>query len=855
MDTTAWSQIKTIFYEASALKGIEREEYINKTCKDPELKKEIISLLFSHDKADQFLEIPSLPKEIIPENNDIFIGKYFGKYHVEKFIARGGMGMVYLGVRDDEVRQTAAIKIINPGAASETIIKRFQNERQTLANLNHPKISRLLDGGVTVDGIHFLIMEFIDGVPITEYCDNNKLSINERLKLFLKITSAVQYAHQSLVIHRDLKPSNILVTKDGEPKLLDFGIAKILDPENDNEDLTRLGIWNFTPEYASPEQIKGEAITTASDVYSLGIILYKLLTGCNPYKIKSVLPADISRNVFQAELLKPSEITSRQNSGFISKVREVSIEKYQKKLRGDLDNIILTAIRKEPERRYSSVQFLAEDIKSYLDCKPVNAYPDSFNYRSKKFIQRHKIGFAATVLIFLITVAGIVSVLWYANAASKERDKAQYELTKYEEISNFLLEMLASADPGIESKDVKVLDLLEKASNDIEVRLQGNPEIRSSIKQTLGSTFVGLGEYAKAETLLTESLESSKKLFGYYSKETGKSSHQLGLCYDWVGNFTLADSFYRQGITIFEKISETEKKPLKNLADNLNDYGSYLTNLGDYDSSTVLFKRALDIYKIHEEKNKKYAVTINNLAVNYHYQNKFDEAEKYYLEAQKILTNLYGINRPEIGSIFNNLAYIYLDNEDFEASEKAFQKSYEIKIAALGDTHPSVGLALVNIGMMNFVRKDYMRAEPPLLNAINFFHNSKALKDPVLSLGYYWLGCVYLESGKLDKAEIELKNSLRIREEIYPENNHRTWSTKGELGICFLKQKRYTEAEKLLAGSLNFYKNDKNQDMKKIERYTEYAAILYEEMGDKLKADFYKSEMNKLSNEDAQSVQ
>ncbi|MBK7629239.1 MAG: serine/threonine protein kinase [Ignavibacteriales bacterium] len=323
------------------------------------------------------------------------------------------MGLVYLGLRDDEVKQKAAVKIINPGVSSGIVIKRFQNERQTLANLNHPNISRLLDGGITDDGIQFLVMEYIEGIPIDEYCDAKKLGIKDRLNLFLKVAAVVQYAHKNLVIHKDLKPNNILITQDGEPKLLDFGIAKILSPENNPlETVTQRGIWNLTPEFASPEQINGEPITTSSDVYSLGIILYKLLTGHSPYKIKSVFHSDISKIITQSEPTKPSEIifktivneseenNSEINPETICRTREGSIDKLHKKLVGDLDNIISMAIRKEPERRYSSVDNFADDIKRYLNDRPVNAHSDSLIYRSKKFIKRNKTAVIPAAIIF-----------------------------------------------------------------------------------------------------------------------------------------------------------------------------------------------------------------------------------------------------------------------------------------------------------------------------------------------------------------------------------------------------------------------------------------------------------------------
>lgn len=845
---------KELLEEALTLNTEQREKFINEKCgNDVELKNEVLSLIHAFEDSEDFLEKPITIDESNRESfKDPYIGKQIGNYLIDGEAGVGGMGIVYSGIRNDkEFEQKVAIKILKHGISSEYLLNRFQIERQALANLQHEYIAKLLDGGRTDDGLPYLVMEFIDGTSITEYCSQENLDIKERLELFHKICSAVQYAHQNLIIHRDIKPGNILVTKSGVPKLLDFGIAKLIDEDlaGSSEKLTTR-ILHLTPEYTSPEQIKGEKVTTTSDIYSLGILLYEILTGELPYKITNTSLAAISKIITEESILKPSEKvkqTLEVETERKLKVYEIKNPgKISRQLKGDLDNIVLKAMHKDPGQRYSSVQEFIDDISRYLKGLPVTARSDTITYRVSKFIQRHKAGFTLFIIGSILGIASIAAIIHQGNIAATERDKAKTELKKFEEVNNFLLEMLASADPEVKGRDVKVYDLLEKATEDVEVKLHNYPKIKSAMKQTLGSTFIGLGEYEKAETLLVESYESNKMLFGVNSMETAKSAHQLGLCYDWIGNYQLADSFYNKGISIYEKISE---EPVKELADNLNDYGSFLTNLGYYDSSTVILKRALDIYSLHnEEKGQKEAITINNLAVNMHHQNKVDEAEKYYLEAQEILTKLYGINRPEIASIFNNLAFIYLDNKNYEASEKAFQKAYEIKLALLGENHPNVGLAFINLGMLYFIEEKYQRAESPLLSSVNLFNRTGATKDPILSLGYYWLGRVYLESDQLLKAETELRRSLKIREEIYPKNNFRIWSTRGELGVCLLEQKKYNEAEKLLVGSLDFYKNDKNQDMKKITRYTEYCAILYKEIGNSSKAEFYQSELERLNN-------
>lgn len=848
MNNNSISQIKELFGQLIGMPKEEHEKFLDEHCKDnPELRKELVSLLKSFQSSEDFLEVPTIAIEPMEEIHNPLVGKHIGPYLIESEIGVGGMGIVYSGKRDDdEFEQEVAIKIIKHGFTSEYFLKRFQRERQTLANLKHPNIARLLDGGRSSEGLPYLVMEYIDGIPLTEYCKEKILSVDEKLKLFNLVCSAVQYAHRNLVVHRDIKPGNILVDKEGSPKLLDFGIAKLLDEDlDDTEDnLTQTGFAPLTPEYASPEQINGDKITTVSDVYSLGVILYQILTGEQPYKRKSGPVSVLNKSISEGKIIPPSEKVKTAETSLLKE----NNDRLSGKLKGDLDNIVLKAMHKDPEQRYSSVQELIDDINKYLKGLPISARGDTISYRVSKFIQRHKAGVAVFIIINLLAFAGIAAIIYQAKVAGRERDNATTELKKFEEVNNFMLDMLSSPDPGVDGKDVKVYDLLEKASSDVDVKLKNYPKVKAAIKQTLGSTYIGIGEYHKAEKLLLQSLESTKKLFGFKSAETAKGYHQLGLCYDWLGDIKLADSCYRTGIKIYEEVSG--EKPLKGLADNLNDYGSFITSETTlYDSATAIFKRALDIYALNNmAEGHKAAITINNLAVNLHHQNKVDEAEKYYLQAQKILTNLYGINRPEIASIYNNLAFIYLDNKKFDASEKAFKKAYKIKVALLGDKHPSIGLALINLGMLYFVEQDYTKAEVPLLKAIDFFHRINALKDPMLAYGYYWLGRVYLESGQLDKAEITLRNSLRIREEIYSKNNFKIWSVRGELGVCLLRMKKYSEAEKLLASSLNYYKQDENPDMKKLKRYTKYSAVLYKELGNKSKADVYQEEYDSLMN-------
>ncbi len=669
MNNDSWAQVKTIFYEAVNLPLNERGKFIDTTCHDEELKKEIYSLLHANDKAEGFLISPAVPAESFAEYDNIFIGKFFGRYKLEKLIAQGGMGLVYFGERDDEVKQKAAVKIISPGYVSETVLKRFQNERQTLANLNHPNISKLLDGGITDDGIQFLVMEYIDGIPVDEYCEEKNLNTEERLKLFLKIASVVEYAHHNLIVHRDLKPSNILITPEGEPKLLDFGIAKILSEEiNEEEAITIKGVVNFTPEYASPEQVNGEPITTASDVYSLGVILYKLLTGHNPYRIKTKFPSEIKKIVTQIEPLKPSEIiytTSEKTSGdkliqispnSVSKTREGTIEKLHKKLVGDLDNIISKAIRKEPERRYSSIELLTEDINRYLNYQPVSAHKDSFNYRAEKFFKRNKAAVITGLSIFILILLAIGGIIWQSHLTAIERDNAKLEAEKANQIKSFLLNMMSAPDPKEDGREVKIIDVIEKASSSLTSELHGNEQIEAEIRTIIGNTYQNLGIFDSAEVEMKRALEINKKVFGEKSVEAALSLKDLGQVYHYAGDLEKTEELYTKSLSLLKKNKNT---PPFELARTLDLYGSLLTDKGDYEKAETITYDALLMAEKAKGPDDYEVLTIkNNLATAYNYNDKLDKADSLYKICLKGFRKKFGNVHIRVASLLNNLAFI-----------------------------------------------------------------------------------------------------------------------------------------------------------------------------------------------------
>jgi len=426
--------VKTVLAEALELDTDPRRRFLDSACAHDAALRAEVDLLLAHrvDGSDDVMEACAADAARFRMDADdqraTRIGNRIGAYRIVRELGHGGMGTVFLGERDDEhYHQQVAIKLINPGLGGEAIRRRFRNEMQILADLNHPNIARLFDGGETADGVPYLVMEYVEGTPINRYCDQHNLSTEQTLRLFSTVCDAVQYAHQHLVIHRDIKPGNVLVTSEGLPKLVDFGIAKLLNGGRSVSDATATAMPFMTPEYASPEQVLGVSITTATDIYSLGVVLYELLSGALPYRLKSRVPHELAQAICDQEPERPStSVTTRTIDG----------SKLRKRLHGDLDNIVMMAMRKEPQRRYATAEQFAEDIQRHLNGLPVRARQDTFTYRAGKFIRRRKFAVAAAALIAVTLLVGIIATAWQARVARAERARAERRFNEVRQLAN-----------------------------------------------------------------------------------------------------------------------------------------------------------------------------------------------------------------------------------------------------------------------------------------------------------------------------------------------------------------------------------------------------------------------------------
>ncbi len=593
-----WRTAKEIFSGACELPAAGRAAYLEKACAgEAALRAEVESLLAAHTAAGEFLETPALATaaavvaETLPDPQ---CGKRHGPYRIVAPIGHGGMGDVYDAVRDDgQYEQRVALKLLRLGFDAEFARRRFRVERQILAGLNHPNIARLLDGGAATDGRPYLVMERIDGVPLLDYCEQRKLDVPERLSLFLCVADAVAYAHQHLIVHRDLKPANILVTKAGEPKLLDFGIARVLEAGSDTDSNTTSLL--LTPAYASPEQARGDRIGAASDVYSLGMILFELLAGERAYSVEGVAPAEAVRRITDSMPPAPSAVVRRRGD-----------ERLAKTLSGDLDNIVLMALRKEPERRYASVERLAADVKRYLDNRPVSARADTTWYRASKFLRRRRGPIAAAAAIALLLVGGAAATLWQARRAEMERARAE---RRFEDVKRLAAVMMFDVHDAIRdlpgatharqllvSASLEYLNQLSKeAGNDSSFRtelaaayervgdVQGNPVLPS------------LGDTAGAERSYRAALALRATVAGQ-ELEKARDHFRLALCANARGNLTGALDELRLAITLDSK-SSGSGATLALAADErmyaylLGETGQIAEGLDAADLSTTLYER------------------------------------------------------------------------------------------------------------------------------------------------------------------------------------------------------------------------------------------------------------------------
>jgi len=801
-------RLEHLFDEATELPPERRSAFLDEACGDDRrLRDELESMLEAHDEAEGFLEdaVGTAARSLLEqEQAGAAIGRKLGAYRLERELGHGGMGKVYLASRADaEYDKRVAIKLIRWGMDDPELRRRFLGERQILARLEHPYIARLLDGGTTDDGVPYVVLDYVEGEPIDRYCERRRLTVEERLRLFRKVCEAVQYAHASLVVHRDIKPGNILVAEDGSPRLLDFGIAKMLEPEP-GASTTRTGARVMTPEYASPEQVRGGTITTASDVYSLGVLLYELLCGQKPQPVPAdTPPAEVERRICEEEPRPPSVVAP---------------EKLRRRLSGDLDNIVLMALRKEPERRYASVQQLSEDVRRHLEGLPVVARPATLAYRAGKFVQRHRVGLTATAVAAAVIVGlsafYLVRLGRLNERLAAERDNARLEAAKAGEVAGFLSGLFEVSEPGeSRGREVSARELLERGAERIDVELAGQPEVQATMMGVIGGVYQKLGHYdealphlersleirrrehgaaspevaeamsalgslvqkrgdhERADSLLTAALELRRALLPEKHPDRVKSLNALAILRKDQGDFEAAEALWRQALDEGDELTAEDREISAAVLSNL---GLHLKDLDRQEEAEGLLRDALALRReLFGEEHPEVGTTLNNLGLVLRFQGKYDEAESIYRDLVSWGDRVLGPEHPEYATWLNNLAVLLKDRGAYADAEVIQRQVLAIYRKRYGESHGQVALALNNLANLRHDQGDYEEAERIHLEALQMNRELFGDEHPSVATSLYNLASLLADKGEYARAAEYHRQVLALdRKTLGPEHEY-----------------------------------------------------------------------------------
>ncbi len=853
MDSQRWRQIDAVFGAALDRAPEERTAFLDQACRDdPDLRREVEALLGSENELGDFLDAPVAGFEATAEAGTTSrAGESIGPYRIEREIARGGMGTVYLAVRaDDEYQRRVAIKVLRRGMRSEDLIRRFHSERQILANLDHPVIAKLFDGATTADGRPYLVMEYIEGLPVDEYCDREGLSIRQRIELFRVICSAVHYAHQNLVVHRDIKPSNILVTAGGAPRLLDFGIAKLLDPEAFPVPVaaTVTGLRPMTPLYASPEQIRGAAITTASDVYSLGVLLYLLLAGRLPYDLTGLVPSEIERVLTEEEPEPPSTAAASAaletsadtapKSRFRRVLRHRGAKSHQlrRRLSGDLDNIVLMALAKDPSRRYSSVEQLSEDLRRHLVGLPVLARPKTLVYRLSRYLRRHRLLVGTAALILVLVTAFALAMARQAADTARQRDLAEVERDRAEQVSRFLIDLFREVDPWSgDGNSVTAREILDHGVEKIDQELADQPALRASLQDAVGTLYLNLGLYDQAAPLLDSALATRQAVLGTEHRDFAATLHHIGSLYLRQGRFDESEKLLLRALSIRVKVlraapagsvpagevlardAPAGEAPIRGEeaggGDRLPDdpeVGVILTSLsavyrsqGRFAEGEDFGRRGLEILRrTLETGHPEIARSLRALAGIHARQGDYLEAERLLEEALAIDLETSGESHWSTASTYSNLGYLIRQRGEYAQSEDYYRRAVAAWEQLWPDGHPRFADALVGLANTFRVQERYAEAETHLRRALPFYENMLGEEHALVANCVYELGNLLSLQNRIAEAEPFLIRALEVRERVLAADH--PWVAESLRGIADLRrsQGRLAEAEALYQRAL-----------------------------------------------------
>ncbi len=864
-----WEQVKELLHEAMQLTPGERSRFLDEACaSDDALRAEVESLLLAGESIrSTFMQSPLLPLELGADSDlvgaagTLEAGQIFAqRFQLVHRLGEGGMGQVWLAEQTSPVRRQVALKLIKAGMYDEAVVQRFQSERQSLAIMNHPAIAKVFDAGTTPQGQPYFVMEYVPGLPITEYCDQNKLKISDRLELFVQVCEGVQHAHQKAIIHRDLKPANILVVEvDGKPvpRIIDFGLAKATNPRVAGETVfTQLGQFMGTPGYMSPEQADpafqygAQDIDTRTDVYSLGVVLYVLLAGLQPFETKQrqKQPLDeLLRKLREEEPPLPSTKVGadRGTSSATAEARSTEPRQLVSLLRGDLDWIAMKALEKDRARRYGAPSELAADIRRYLNHEPVGARPASAGYRLRKYVRRHRVAVVvAAGLVLLLAAFSILQAL-QLRRITRERDRAT-------RITDFMTGMFKVSDPNeARGNSVTAREILDKASNDMGTGLAKDPEVQAQMMQVMASTYLNLGLNARAHELAKRALDARLSLLGPDDPKTLQSMTQLGRVLDHEGHEPEAEKMQRQVLAAQRRIlgpddpltietmgslawivqtqgrfDEAEKLTSEVIAiatrrlgpestqvlEAMGNLSADLWNQGRYAEAEQEYRQLLDIdHRVLGPDHPRTLTAMSNLAVTIQTEGRLSEAEQVSRELLAKEQRVLGAEHPSTLSLMFNLAGL-LDNEGRHAeAERLYRETLAIQSRTLGAEHPRTLLT------------DSALADE-LYNE-GHFHESEQLNQETLAVMVRVIGPEHpstlvcqanlakdlIKEGRYVEAENNARTAFdALTRNLGPQHPY-TLDALQQLGTAMAYTHRYAEASKLFRDSIEKQDSSKGQ--------------------------------------------